>query len=90
MSTASFSRTIPVSRPLMQRWWEALRAAWQARAAARRDALEIEQVAELSDHVLDDIAAPEWLRLEASARRESEKLREAEIRLGLGGRLFDR
>jgi hypothetical protein len=90
MNTASLPRAIAVSRPLAVRWWEVLQAAWRARADRRRDALEIARVAELSDHVLDDIAAPEWLRIEAAARREVEKLREAEIRLGLGGRLFDR
>ena len=90
MNTACLPRAIPVPRPRAVRWWEALQAAWRSHAERRRDALEIARVAELSDHVLDDIAAPEWLRIEAAARREIEKLRETEVRLGLGGRLFDR
>ena len=90
MNTACLPRAIPVSRPLAVRWWAVLQTLWRSNAERRRDALEIARVAELSDHVLDDIAAPEWLRMEAAARREVEKLRETEIRLGLGGRLFDR
>ena len=83
-TVACASRVIPLSRPWHQRWRSAvaealqsLRAAWTASRGdspeERIEAWDPQAVAELDDHVLRDIGAPDWVRVEAAVRREADR-----------------
>lgn len=96
-TTACLPRTIPLSRPWPQRWWHAaadalqsLRATWAEarceRLQERVQAWDPQAVADLDDHVLRDIGAPDWVRAEAAARRDSGRYSDA-LR---AGHLLDR
>ncbi|MBI5254880.1 MAG: hypothetical protein HY855_00160 [Burkholderiales bacterium] len=82
--------TIPLYRPLWQRWLDAAHARWQAwRQALLAPApeMDLQSAMELNDATLRDIGAPEWLRVQAQARREADSLalRSARNELGGGG-----
>lgn len=77
--TASWPRATPFSRPPLARLFGDLSSALRRFTARDRfDAAEA-----LSERLLDDIGAPEWLRHRAAGRRESELQRLGELRLGL-------
>lgn len=77
-TTASLPRTISLVRPWPLRWWDAaarfadaVRSALKARREARAAAWHASAMAELDDHVLQDIGVPDWVRAEVAARREA-------------------
>lgn len=65
--------------------WSALRAWWAERAAGRQQEREIDAAADLSERTLRDIGAPDWLREQAAARRESNLQRLFEMRMNALG-----
>lgn len=94
MSTsACMTPVISLSRPWPARLLERTAELWHAlRAHAAQREFEqwrLEDLAALSDRTLRDIGAPEWLRAEAIARRDAERLWALELRAGMTG-LVDR
>lgn len=99
-TTCCLPRPIPLARAWPLRWMDALadaarglRATWaearRERAEARAPAWDVEAAAQLSDHVLRDIGAPDWLRVEAAAHRAGDHRSAIELRAGASG-LFER
>lgn len=85
MHAPTLSRPIPLAHP----WWQQLlergrelSLRWRQWRSARRAIRELDAIADLSDHTLQDIGAPEWLRLHAQWRREAEQQRLLELRSG--------
>jgi hypothetical protein len=82
--------TISLVRPLHERVLDALGDAWrdlrqavQRRIEQRREARELDAVADMSELLLRDIGAPDWLIAQAQARRDANQLRLVEYNLGL-------
>lgn len=78
---ACCAETIPLHRPLLQRWADDLRRWWTTRRAARQrlddarlDEHDLHVLEGLSAHTLADIGAPEWVRVRAAERRAAEQL----------------
>jgi hypothetical protein len=99
-ATTTLPRPIPLSRPVLQRWFDTAVHAWKAasataaanrrqRAEQARQVWDLDTASGLSDSTLRDIGAPDWLRVEAAARREADHLSAFELRMGSSG-LFDR
>jgi len=61
-----------------------LQDAWRDYKARRHEAQAFDALAQLNEHTLKDIGAPESLLAEASDRRAVEHLRRAEMTLGVG------
>ncbi|HSW06088.1 hypothetical protein [Aquabacterium sp.] len=81
--------TIPLYRPLWQRW---LDAAQQGLGRLRRSVaepaeamLDLQAAIELNDKTLRDIGAPDWLRDQAATHRDLDSIALRAARADLGG-----
>ena len=90
MNTSTCNTTIPLVRPLHERFidaldgaWQELRQALQRRADRRRRERELDAVADMNELLLRDIGAPEWLVSQAQARRDADRQRLVELNLGM-------
>lgn len=82
--TTSWPPAAPLSGRLLSRLLGELVAAFRRWLARREFERQGRAAALLSERILEDINAPDWLRHEAAAQRNSEKRRLAELRLGIG------
>jgi len=89
MQTHTCPSTIPLSRPLHDRLFEAvtdaysgLKSAWQRRVARRRRERELDAVADMNEVLLRDIGAPEWMISQAVVRRDADRQRVLEVHQG--------
>lgn len=88
MNHCALPITIPLQRPLWQRWLEAAQEWLAERRVARleRDTmLDLRAAMALNDRTLRDIGAPEWLQEQAAAQREVDSLALRAARADLGG-----
>jgi hypothetical protein len=87
MNTASCCPSlIPLSRPLHRRLldgvadaWQGVSAAWGRRAEQHRLRREAQAVADMTELLLRDVGAPEWMVAEAVARRDAERQMHSEL-----------
>ncbi|NRF70149.1 hypothetical protein HLB44_24385 [Aquincola sp. S2] len=87
-NTCTMPVTIPLHRPLWQRWTEAAREHFsrlRTTRAASAEEMDLQAAIELNDATLRDIGAPEWLQAEAAARREVDSLALRAARADLAG-----
>ena len=84
MHTTSLPRPLRLSRAWPLRWADRLvaqavelvrawRAAWRNAQQRRRERLELQAAADLSDAMLRDMGAPDWLQAQAEARRAAQR-----------------
>ena len=88
MNDCTMPITIPLVRPLWQRWLDAAHdalARFQAPAAESETLLSLQAAIELNDKTLRDIGAPDWLRDQAATHRDRESLALRAARSDLGG-----
>ena len=71
---------VRLSRSLFECVWRDLADALQRRLEQRRERRELQAIPELSQHTLDDVGAPDWLRDLSAARREERRRLLAELR----------
>jgi hypothetical protein len=87
-NTCTMPTTIPLHRPLWQRWTDGLRerlSAWRSIRSAEAGEMDLQLAIELNDATLRDIGAPEWLQAEAAARRGGDSLALRAARADLAG-----
>jgi hypothetical protein len=91
--TVNHSISIPLQRPLVERWThqvaEFIVCVWQQRRATRELDQRIDAMADLSVAVLRDIGGPDELLNQALARRNANAQRIEEMRVLAGFRGVD-
>jgi hypothetical protein len=88
MNTTTCPSNIALYRPWHQRMLDrsiadalgALRSAWNESVRRRRERRELDAVADMNELLLRDIGAPDWMVADAAARRDVDRLRQAEMR----------
>ena len=81
--------TIPLVRPWHDRLAESAsnllnqaQTAWRRRAERRELERDLEAIADMDELLLRDIGAPEWMINQAALRREGDRQRLLELRMG--------
>lgn len=89
MNDCTMPITIPLYRPLWQRWLDAALEAlarWRKRAVEPAETLlDLQAAIELNDRTLRDIGAPDWLREQAATHRDIDSIALRAARADLGG-----
>jgi hypothetical protein len=100
MNDASLPCTVALQRPLIERWAHDLHdfalgslrraaAAWRRAAERREWESRVDAAADMSEALLQDIGAPDWLLAEAAGRREANAQRLNELMRGASYRAVD-